>query len=51
MEADSARGTQKTIVVGYDGTAPAEHALRLLPRPRKPVTTGSSRHGPTGQDN
>jgi nucleotide-binding universal stress UspA family protein len=28
MEADSPRGTQKTIVVGYDGTAPAEHALR-----------------------
>src|ERR671922_1489368 len=28
MEADSPRGTQKTILVGYDGTAPAEHALR-----------------------
>src|SRR5919204_705903 len=28
MEVDSPRGTQRTIVVGYDGTAPAEHALR-----------------------
>lgn len=28
MGADATRGTQKTIVVGYDGTAPAEHALR-----------------------
>ena len=28
MEVDSQQGTPKTIVVGYDGTAPAEHALR-----------------------
>ena len=28
MEAEAPSGTQKTIVVGYDGTAPAEHALR-----------------------
>ena len=28
MGAEAASATQKTIVVGYDGTAPAEHALR-----------------------
>jgi nucleotide-binding universal stress UspA family protein len=28
MEVDSQQGTPKTIVVGYDGTGPAEHALR-----------------------
>ena len=28
MEMDSPQATPKTIVVGYDGTAPAEHALR-----------------------
>jgi nucleotide-binding universal stress UspA family protein len=28
MGAETPSGTQKTIVVGYDGTAPAEHALR-----------------------
>jgi nucleotide-binding universal stress UspA family protein len=27
MAAEAATGTGKTIVVGYDGTAPAEHAL------------------------
>src|SRR5919204_5563495 len=28
MGAEAASATQKTIAVGYDGTAPAEHALR-----------------------
>jgi nucleotide-binding universal stress UspA family protein len=28
MGAETPSGTQKTVVVGYDGTAPAEHALR-----------------------
>jgi hypothetical protein len=28
MGAEAPSGGQKTIVVGYDGTAPAEHALR-----------------------
>jgi nucleotide-binding universal stress UspA family protein len=28
MGAEAASGTQRTIVVGYDGTAPAGHALR-----------------------
>jgi nucleotide-binding universal stress UspA family protein len=28
MGAETPSGTQKTIVVGYDGTAPSEHALR-----------------------
>jgi nucleotide-binding universal stress UspA family protein len=28
MGAEATRSTQKTIVVGYDGTAPGEHALR-----------------------
>jgi nucleotide-binding universal stress UspA family protein len=28
MEAEAASGAPRTIVVGYDGTAPAEHALR-----------------------
>ena len=28
MGAQAPRGTQRTIVVGYDGTEPAEHALR-----------------------
>jgi nucleotide-binding universal stress UspA family protein len=28
MGAEAPSGTEKTIVVGYDGTAPAEHALR-----------------------
>jgi nucleotide-binding universal stress UspA family protein len=28
MGAETASGTQRTIAVGYDGTAPAEHALR-----------------------
>jgi nucleotide-binding universal stress UspA family protein len=28
MKAEAARGTQRTIIVGYDGTAPSEHALR-----------------------
>ena len=28
MGGERPSGTQKTIVVGYDGTAPAEHALR-----------------------
>jgi nucleotide-binding universal stress UspA family protein len=28
MGPEAPSGTQKTIVVGYDGTAPAEHALR-----------------------
>jgi nucleotide-binding universal stress UspA family protein len=28
METETVGGTPKTIIVGYDGTAPAEHALR-----------------------
>jgi nucleotide-binding universal stress UspA family protein len=28
METEAMSGTPKTVVVGYDGTAPAEHALQ-----------------------